>query len=506
LSRIAVPEMVLMFFQLAIYFIIVAGETSSRRMIAAGMLMFVLTAMKLTMLLFLPIFSIVIFFMPRNTASRTERWRDIRLFWTGFIAPVVILGLGWYFFLSKDLPSFQNPTWNPWLAVNKFLFVARLYNVISFPFEHSLSSTFNLWSLGLWISFLGLSAGSRVNVDFQSHRYLAASAIWFTLYLIVMLSLGYFPSRYKLHILLPMVLFIAVGVSLFQRLGIRKVIAFFAEVKSPSGLLWLGVLGLPTAVFLSPLLGSAVVWAGGDTERVRIKLVCVSLSLIAVVYILYRLKYSQQAVGFFLIFPLLGGMAWALLSTAVSGYSFWPSASFQFHALWWSLTFLVVSAVSAAFVTVANASGSINCDRFITVYALVYLLILLVKIAPGYMNPHYSMRDTSRDLGLLLSDSSTIETVAADSLFNENNLPYKNFLEANWSVERPEILVVAFRHEWVKGIVERDYRQIKTYDLYVSPEYDRTRLSPASLTSDGVLVTVYKRRKSNEHIVMNSLW
>ena len=230
LSRVAVPEMPLMFLELVIYFIIVAGGTSWR-MVAAGLLMLVLIVMKLTTLLYLPIFSIIIVFMPRNTASGSERWRDLQLFWISFATPIAIGGLVGYFFLSKGLPTFQNHVWGLWIAISKLLALANFYNVISFPFEHSLSHTLNLWALGLWISVLGWLARDRVSIDFQSRRYLTTSAIWFTLYLIVMLSLGYFPSRYKVHILLPMVLFIVVGISQLQRLGIRKVIDFLAEVK-----------------------------------------------------------------------------------------------------------------------------------------------------------------------------------------------------------------------------------------------------------------------------------
>ncbi len=108
------------------------------------------------------------------------------------------------------------------------------------------------------------------------------------------------------------------------------------------------------------------------------------------------------------------------------------------------------------------------------------------------------MRDTSRSLGSLLSGFSTIGIVGADGLFNENSLPYTNFLGANWAVDRPEILVVAFRHEWVKGIVAQEYRPIKTYDLYVSPEYDRSGLNAVSLSSQGVLVTVYEKNGTGE--------
>ena len=499
LSRVAVPEMVLIFFQLVIYFIIVSRETSSWRMVTAGMLMAVMIAIKLTALVFFPIFSLMLLLMPRKTTNAAHVWRDLVLFWTGFTLALILLGSLWLVFLSQQFTGFENHLKNFWTTITRFLVLSDIYGTVSFPFEDPLSSTFNLWALGIWISMLAWLTAARDHVDSWSHRYLTTSAIWFIFYLMVMLTLGYFPSRYMIHILLPMALFISVGVNLFQRLGIQEIIDYIGHLKGPRGWFWLAIVSAPTATFILPLLGSTVPLVGLDMERLGIKMACLFGSLLAAAYVLYRLKHNQQVVRFFLIFPLVGGMTWALLSASVMGYSFWPARSFELYARWWVPALVVASAVAVVLSNVSTRWSATRWAHASTILALFYLLTLAIKIAPGYVNPHYSMKNASRDLGLILSGSSTVVTIAAESLFNENNLPYKSLFDIDWPAEKPEILVVAFRREWVKDIVARNYRQIKAYDLYVSPEYDRSGLSSLSLSPAGLVVTVYKRNETVPH-------
>jgi Dolichyl-phosphate-mannose-protein mannosyltransferase len=491
LSRLAVPEMAVMFLQLAIYFMIISGEGSFWRLAAAGTLMALAVAVKLTMLLFLPIYFVIILAMPRNLAGGPGRWRDLRLFGMGLTTPLLVMAMVWFFFLEKTL-TFGNII--EYLATaTTFLGLSRPYNVISFPFEHSLSLTVNLWALGLWLSVLGWTAAYRVKIDFVSHRYLVTSAIWFTLYFLLMLTLEYFPSRYKIHILLPMVLFIAVGVSLLQRIGIGKVIEYFVGIKGPSELLWIGVFSFPTAALFSPLLVPAVALARIQPERLISKLSSLSLSLVAFMGILYQLKHNQQAFRCFLIFPLVGGIGWVLLAT-VSSYSFWPTVASPIHIAPWLLILLVASTISVCLASIPGWRGSTNGAGLVTGCALFYLTISLVRIAPGCLNPHYSIRDTSRDLGALLSGSHTIASIEADGLFNENDLPYESLTvpEFNLLGNKPEIVVVAFAYERVKNILEQEYYPIKTYDLYLSPAYDGKGRTP-----EGILVTVYKKNDAS---------
>ena len=103
LSRVAVPEMVVMSFELAIYFLIVLGR-SPWHMAAAGVLLLMACGMKATAALMLPIFSAIIFVMPRQ-ATDARRWRDLNLFLTAFLATGTIgAGIG-YFLLSDLIPN-----------------------------------------------------------------------------------------------------------------------------------------------------------------------------------------------------------------------------------------------------------------------------------------------------------------------------------------------------------------------------------------------------------------
>lgn len=493
LSRIAVPEMVIMFFQLLIYFIIVSSRGSVWRMLLAGLLLSVAVGMKATMALFLAIFSVIILFMPRHhseTGKGTQRWRDLISFWAGFTVTVVVVGLVWFAFQpEQSFPSLY--------GLRRFFGLSTMYAVIRFPFEHTLSPTFNIYALGLWVSVLGWMVGSRNEIDFQSHRYLATSAIWFTLYLSTMLLMDYFPTRYKVHILIPMAVGITVGISVFQRLGIRKVIESFAKVKYPYRLLRTGILSLPTAAFLSPILASAVGLTGVDPDRLRIKLACLIILLAATTYVTHRMKHKRQAISFFLIFPLIGGMAWLILSTTgVSGYPFWPSTDVQFHIASWSLFLLGASATSVALARAAGRWGPTGCARFVAVCAMCYLTISLVRIAPGYINPHYSMRDTSRDLGTFLSGSSIIVAGGTEGLFVENSLRYVSFLMADGPMELPEIIVMSFSRAKVrKDIIAEEYLPVKSYDLHVAPEFPRAHSKSVKA------VTVYRRRigTDNDH-------
>src|SRR4029077_20878439 len=89
LSRVAVPEIVITFFQLVIFVVIVSTGGSSWRMVSAGLLLLVACGMKATIIAFLPIFSVIILLMPRRL-TETQRWRDLTLFWIGFSAPALV--------------------------------------------------------------------------------------------------------------------------------------------------------------------------------------------------------------------------------------------------------------------------------------------------------------------------------------------------------------------------------------------------------------------------------
>ena len=497
LSRVAVPEMVILFFQLLIYFLIVSNEQSSWRMALAGVLFFAGFAMKMTMIALLPIFSVMILAMPRKP-TETRRWRDLALFWIGFAAPV-LLAAGFAYYIARIEPVTSQVVRENLYTIKLFLGWSNFYNAVSFPFLEPLSGTINIWLLGVWLTALGWCAVGRSEIDFRSRRYLATSAIWVIGYSLLALSLEYFPARYKVHVLLPIALFITVGAHVIERIGMRKIIDSIAAAKGFNQFLRLTFVSMPTAVFVSPLLVSAVSLLGIDAERLVTKLAGLFSLLLAMTYVAYRLKHNRQIIGLFLTFPLVAGIAWMALSTLASRYPFWPTAEFPAHAAVFSLTMLTAMALSAIIVQACFAAKLTEGSRAITAIAVVCLIIMVARIAPGYVNPHFSMREVSRDLEKLLVNASTITALRSDSLFNENKLRYKSSLDTGWPPEKTEIVVTAFISEPWKSILDREYHVMQRYQVFVAPEYYRLRLDgapgvpPEDVTAEGVAVTVYKR-------------
>jgi 4-amino-4-deoxy-L-arabinose transferase-like glycosyltransferase len=493
LSRVAAPEIVITFFQLVIFVVIVSTGRSSRRMVSAGLLLLVACGMKATMTLFLPIFSIIILLMPRRP-TETQRWHDLTSFWIGFSVPALVTALVCYLFFLERAPTFLASLERASMVIRSQAAPARLYlyNVISFPFEHTLAPTFNFWSLGLWFGLVGWLAVDRDKIDFQLHRLLTTSVLWFVLYLFLMLSLDYFPTRYKVQVLLPMALITTLGISLVQELGMRKIINSIVESRGPAGFLWASVISFPTAVFLAPLLDSTAALAGIDPERIIVKLACVLLSWVVIAYFTQCLKRSRQAVQFLLIFPLVEGFVWTLLSTLLGVHVFWPQAEFQFSTTSLLLEILAATILAAILAKAVDRWGSAESLRLITGFAIVYSAILFFRIAPAYVSPHYTMRDSSRDLGNILSGQSSISAIRTEALFSENTVRYKSY----WPVENPEMVVIAFSTMKNLLALQQNYDLVKRYKIFVSPHryFDGTILGRYS--TEGVTVKVYKKKRT----------
>jgi hypothetical protein len=194
-----------------------------------------------------------------------------------------------------------------------------------------------------------------------------------------------------------------------------------------------------------------------------------------------------------LIFPLVEAIAWMTLSTLANPYPFWPNVDFRFHAAGFSLKILTAMVLSAILLKILFGSGLADRLRTVTMIALVWLTIMLIRIAPGYVNPHYSMREVSRDLGKSLDSFSTIAAVRTETLFNESKLRYESSLDLDWP-PNVEIVVIAFSKMgsgW-NDLLDKEYHVMKNYSVYVSPEYYRSDSNSLN-TAGGVTVTVYKK-------------
>jgi len=492
LSRIAVPEMAAMFFQALIYFVIVMKGRSVWRFALAGFLMFLAVGVKATTVLVLPIFSAVILLMPRDSGEPAA-WRGLMLFWSGFLLPIALFIAISIFVLpeqSADLRLHIAAFFK--YSLRTFMAFSGLYGVTSFVFEDAFSTTFNLWALAVWLAALAWAANEGHGLDFDLRRYFVTSFVWSILYAALMLSLEYFPTRYKVHSLVPMTLCLIVGISIVQRAGLQSIVRFFGKLDNGHAALWLPVLCLPTAIFFSPLADSAVATFSMNPERLTSKLVCVLFVFTATAYVASRYRRSEDAIGFLLCFPLLGGAGWAILSAATNGYSFWPSAGSPLHFVWYGVGILTLSAVAISLKLPLVYLNLAARTRLVTGSALLSIVIALPSIAPAYIDPHYSMADTSHDLGKLLSSKSMISALRTEGLFNDNHLRYSSY--TRWPQGKPEAVVIAFTDVKRVLILQKDYDLVKSYKLLAPREEYWVGPDALSTDGEGVAVSVYVKK------------
>ena len=494
LSRLAVPEMVIVFFQALAYFALVSREPSRGRMAMLGVLMLIAAGMKGTIVFFLGVFSLVLLFMPRapnDAAGRSLRWQNLWWFWGGLAAPVLISGAIWLVcFAPASLLSLENISGSSHLkTLMGFVQFSDAFNIVSFPFKDSLAPTLNMLALGLWLSWLGWIAAEREDIDALTRRYLVTSTIWIVAYLALMLTMAYFPQRYMVHIVLPMVINITVGVGLLHKAGIVKVLAALQR-NDHAQLPRLAVFVLPTAVFFAPLLAAAVALAGIDPEPLRVQLACVAVAWVAFTGIARLVTSRGRTLSLFVVFPLAQASLWAVLSVTLEGASLWPVPGAEMSFLLYSGA--VAAALMAALaVTFAGRGAVTTAPRVVLLYALGYVAASIFRLAPAYLDPHFTIKDISRDLGRLLDGGASITTSRAEGLFNDNSLRYRRFNQRALKDNAPEFVVTVFDDaRGVREVLEGQYHVIKTYEIYVSPEYHQRH--PTFLLPE---IKVYKKNQ-----------
>lgn len=488
LSRVAVPEMAVLLFQLVIYLAIVAEGRAAWRLPTAGFALLLACAMKATMILSLPIFLAIVGVFPRR-AGDSRPWRDLALFLTGIAVPAVILLVGGYALAGTAMLAQLRTAQRFIPVVGEFLAPAKLYALISFSFDHSVAPAVNPWWLGPWLALLAWRAGTPGDNDFALRRLLATSALWCGLYFVLMLVSDYFPSRYKLHILLPMAICTAAGITLAQRLGMEQLTRAFGRFHSG----WLALLTLPTAALLAPWLAWSVAALGADSQRLTTKLLCLVLSQLIVTGIAWRIRDNRRAMALWVSFPILAALVWSASSSIGGSDGFWPTP----EAPWWIGAYLVkltiaigLSVLLAYGLVAASLTGSV----VVSSCAVLYFLLQVVGNAPIYRSPSYTMKEVSRDIGVVLSGYTSIVSAGTETLFMDNPLRYRSTGRGRWADRSPQILVVAFRDAPTTATIETEYSLVKKYKIQVSPEYYRRNRDAVWLDEGGVAISLYRKK------------
>lgn len=487
LSRISIPEIAVMLFELLIYLLIISRKYLPFNFILAGFLMFIAIGIKATVLPFLAIFSLIILFIPATPVNGdiSTRRRNLLLFWGGFGLPAFLTGVVVVFCCIYQVPTLFNVV----SLINKFLRIISLHDLIKFPFEDSFSTTFNIWSLGLWITLLTWIAlkENKRDIDFENKRVFVSALIWFVFYFVMMVVLDYFPARYKAHILIPMSIIIMQGISIIQKEGISNIIDLFSKGKILIQLLKTSIMVFPVSVMFAPLLGYVFSTFLTDPEKLRYKFIFITIMMFLFSTIGFIFRSNKKVVCYFLIFPFIGTVFWQILSVSSAvGYPFWISAEAGHEAAVWTLILLGSSAASIVIGSAVNQWNSIIWGRVINAASLFYLIIALIRISPTYLNPQYTIKNTSIQLGKLLENEPFVDSYNAAGLFIDNSISYRWYNRMRPNTDMPRIIVKAQAFVFLvnKEYIDKYYHPIKKYKVYISQEPSFYYSSP----SDEVVV------------------
>ena len=110
------------------------------------------------------------------------------------------------------------------LVLPSFVATTNPYGAVAFFFESSLAPSFDAWALGVWLATLGrLAERSRRGLGPARPVISMRALLWCLCYTALMLSLNYFPNRYKVHVIVPMAICIGLGLPMLQRAGVAAV-------------------------------------------------------------------------------------------------------------------------------------------------------------------------------------------------------------------------------------------------------------------------------------------
>ena len=463
LSRLAIPEMAAMALSFAA-FALAAGARDGRRLSAAGLVTAAAIAAKATVLPFAPILGLIV--LRRRPEAGPSGWRALRWFGAGLLIPAALglvglvaagavgaVRLGFTFRVLRD-----------------FVGLTDLYALVAFPFDDTLGPTLAIWGLASWLGCLGALTGAGEDEPPAARAHLHGAVLWAGCFALLMLALEYFPSRYKVHVLIPLAVIVALGGTRLERGGLAGLHAALARLRGARGAGAALLLAAPTALIAAAALLSLSHAMGWDPERVRIRHGAIALALVVVGLVARRGLASLGLVRGLVWFPLLWTAAW-LVAERLSLVTprFWPVTDGTGQALRWGLLAGAAAAALAAgfggWPTRAARAG------FVT-GALLYAGLGLVRLAPGYLEPHYSMRESSRDLGILLDGvRGPIGTLGGEALFSENRLRYRSVMDRHLPRTPLEVVVLAGVIEDPEDRLDRGYRLVRQYALFVAPDF-----------------------------------
>ena len=475
LSRVATPETAAMLAQAVVFVTLVLGIDERRKIVGAALLTLAALCVKVTLLPMVLTFALVVVMLPRSreVANAPARRLADGAIYVGVI--VVPAAVGIVVALLSGRTAWLDQLANM-PTIDSQLGAASVRALVSYPFEAMLSPVFNVLALAAWIGGLVWWTPARASVGIVPKRLFSGAVVWSLGWMVPMLLLGYFPHRYQVHVLVPLALMAVFSAEALGAVGIQRFRESLASLPGSSRTVAALVASLPVGAIAAPLAIVAASGIGADPERVRSKLLAVLVVWAILASVAWSMPRAKTLWTFLLTFPFAFAGCWTVSAATGLDGSFWPAPGEVSLDKTWVLVAAAALGVWVAVFLATRASTAAITKPATLVVGWVFLLASVVSIAPGYLAPTYSMRETSRELGRMLAGADSVTSIASDALFLENELPYRSHFRFASASDKAQY-VVFFDAQLHRGRLRRtvytSYTHMRTFRVDISPAFRR---------------------------------
>ena len=480
-SRMALPEIPSAFLSLLAFLVIVLFERTRRNALLAGVLAAAAVAMKGTFLLVLPVFPLIILVSTRGQGTR-ERIARVLDFMAGVAVPALgALGAAWALgFVSVDQIVHASSKFG------HFVSLAPPYVVAMRVFGSTDLESRNLLLLGAWACSWAWIARDLKIKPVLRELYLM-SGLWSIWWLAVWSMNGYAPDRYVSHFIVPATIHLIAGTSLARRGMLWRIGAFLRASAGYAAAARLAWLVLPSSVLIATALFGMAKSGGWDVDRLSLRIAAI-LVLTAIFTMVLWHRRSDRVIAASIVFPLSATMVWLLGREFGLFRLFWEFDSQGNLGIW--IASLVVLVFASLLVTSRISMPSRHAALEAAAVGIFATIFIVQGAGPVFL-PTYSIRDTSRELGQLLSSNDEVGVVSAATLLLENKLRYRELWPTKESYEGVVITLEGdvITRAFLKSEGAADLVRVRTFPVSVDPRYHptpRARALPTASVSIGL--------------------
>ena len=475
LSRTALPEVPSLFFTLLAFTALCTWQRRIRGAVAGGLFLAIAIGMKGTTVLMAPAFLVIVALSGVSAPARVRLLRFLA-FLLGLLIPAVLaLALA----LSTGIINVDAPS-GVWPVLRQSLSIGSFYTIVSrFASADSGFDNANLLLLGAWVCSWILLCRKEFRGTPLGEIY-ELSGIWAVGWLIAWAPLEYTPTRYVVHLILPLVIHIVAGLALWRTIGPARVLATIDLLRARRGIAFFAWLVLPAAVLAGSLMVTLAGVVGLPNDRLVYKLVAI-VAIGAVLIVLARAAGpGEGAVTGFIAFSVIA----ALLGMTIQevGVVALPRSAAE-RGL--PIVKLVVLGSVAFWFWLGKPTPLVGLLATPTPLLPYVLLLggLFLQSAPELLQPTYSIRDASRSTARMFQDAGLLQSSGAGALLLETRIPYRDAISPGTHVA---------------GILNYDrlvrpnanYVLADVYRLVVHPRYYSS--SRPRMDSGAALVEVYR--------------